>query len=171
MTGATEPYNSSFSVAELKSGLKCTHDNILQARCHSQPNAGTSASLHPGIPVGHVEPDLEGSFPSNWGEAIIVPIFKAGKDRFLSSSYCPMFHQLCLQAGRGNGQLQAILDTRKPRPPIELPTQLPRPLFLDGPPYNTEARHASLSKQHLVGIICDIEKSYDNLAIWDSLNP
>jgi potassium voltage-gated channel Eag-related subfamily H protein 8 len=39
---------------------------------------------------------IEGSFPSRWGEAIVVHILKAGKDRSFSTSYRPICLTSCI---------------------------------------------------------------------------
>jgi hypothetical protein len=45
-----------------------------------------------------------------------------------------MSYQLCLQAARENGQLEASLDTRKPKPPVEQSMQLLAQPFVGEPP-------------------------------------
>jgi potassium voltage-gated channel Eag-related subfamily H protein 8 len=83
-TGATEPYNSTFSVAELKIALFRTRDTF------PGPDAIHDQMLR------HLPPPTlvfllqmynriwsEGSFPSKWGEAIVVRTLKAGKYRSL----------------------------------------------------------------------------------------
>jgi hypothetical protein len=80
----------------------------------------------------------EGSFPSKLGEAIVIPILKVDKNRFLPSSYSPVcLTKLCLQGARESVQLQASLDTRKPRPPLEQPVRLLMQPFVSGSPRNS----------------------------------
>jgi hypothetical protein len=106
----------------------------------------------------------EGLFPSNWGEAIVVPISKAGKDHSHSSSYRPICLTSCvckLLKRTVNSRLVWILESQGLLSNYQCSFHCSRSSVDHLITLEEQARQAFFIKQHLVGIFFDIEKVCD----------
>jgi potassium voltage-gated channel Eag-related subfamily H protein 8 len=111
-----EPYNSPFSIDEFLSALKRTRDTSPGPDAiHNQMLRQLPPSALSFILIMYNRIWIEGSFPSRWGEATVVPILKAGKDRSISTSYRPIYltSYVCKLLERMvNSRLGWILESR-----------------------------------------------------------
>jgi hypothetical protein len=168
-TRIAEPYNAPFSMDELLSALKRTRDTSPgpdaihnQMLRHLPPSAlSFLLSMYNRIWI-------EGSFPSGWGEAIVVPILKAGKDRSLPTSYRPICLTSCvckLLERMVNSRLVWLLEGRGLLSNIQCGFRRNRSSVDHLVSLEEQIRQAFLTKQLLVAVFFDIERAYDT-AWW-----
>ncbi|GBL78410.1 putative RNA-directed DNA polymerase from transposon X-element [Araneus ventricosus] len=103
-------------------------------------------------------------FPTQWQQAIIIPLLKPGKDPKNPSNYRPIALTCCLcklLERMINRRLMYYLEANKSLHPSQSGFRKGRSTIDNLLALETDIRLAFLQRKHLVAIFFDIEKAYD----------
>ncbi|GBN79631.1 RNA-directed DNA polymerase from mobile element jockey [Araneus ventricosus] len=103
-------------------------------------------------------------FPTQWQQAIIIPLLKPGKDPKNPSNYRPIALTCCLcklLERMINRRLMYYLEANKSLHPSQSGFRKGRSTIDNLLALETDVRLAFLQRKHLVAIFFDIEKAYD----------
>ncbi|GFX34930.1 probable RNA-directed DNA polymerase from transposon X-element [Trichonephila clavipes] len=106
----------------------------------------------------------EHCFPSNWREAIVIPILKPGKVTTDPLSYRPIALTSCLCKTferMVNTRLVYVLEKEKCISPLQSGFRKSRSTLDNLVFLESQIRHAFVRRNHLVSLFFDIEKAYD----------
>ncbi|GBN51097.1 putative RNA-directed DNA polymerase from transposon X-element, partial [Araneus ventricosus] len=106
----------------------------------------------------------EQKYPSQWHEAIVIPILKPGKDPSNPLHYRPIALTSCLCKTferMVNARLIYELEKEGCIPPLQSGFRRGRSTFDNLVLLETHIRNAFVKRNHLVSIFFDIEKAYD----------
>ncbi|GFT57957.1 probable RNA-directed DNA polymerase from transposon X-element [Trichonephila clavipes] len=159
------PYNSDFTITELKKALTQAHNTS------PGPDGITYTMLR------HLHPNSlanilflfnrvwrEHCFPSSWREAIVIPILKPGKVATdplsyrpiaLTSCFCKTFERMI------NTRLVYVLEKEKLISPLQSGFRKGRSTLDNLVFLESQIRDAFVRRNHLVSFFFDIEKAYD----------
>ncbi|GFU21467.1 probable RNA-directed DNA polymerase from transposon X-element [Trichonephila clavipes] len=159
------PYNCDFDMFELKRALSSAHNT-------SPGPDGISYVL-----LRHLSADSlvsllylfnriwrEQVYPTQWQEAIVIPILKPGKDPKNPLSYRPIALTSCLcktLERMANARLVYQLEKNKSIPLFQSGFRKGRSTLDNIITLENKIRNAFVRRNHLVSIFFDIEKAYD----------
>ncbi|GBN43235.1 putative RNA-directed DNA polymerase from transposon X-element [Araneus ventricosus] len=106
----------------------------------------------------------ENIYPSQWREALVIPILKPGKDATDPMNYRPIALTSCLSKTLErmiNDRLVYELETQNLIPMHQSGFRKGRSTLDNAIYLETQIRNAFVRKAHLVSIFFDIEKAYD----------
>ena len=167
-TASSDDYNLPFTLCELQSSLSCAHDTApVPDHIHNSvlKNLPVTAlhfllSLYNRIWLDH-------TLPHYLQESIMIPVAKPGKDRSLSSSYCPISLTSCLckiMEQMVNRRLLWILEQTNLRTNIQCAFLKHRSTLDHLVSISTRISTSFVLREHLVAVFFDLEKAYDT--IW-----
>ncbi|GBN40485.1 putative RNA-directed DNA polymerase from transposon X-element, partial [Araneus ventricosus] len=162
---STLPYNSEFRMFELETALSRAHDtspgpdgityNMLR-------HLNTTSLSHLLFLFNRIW--TEQKYPSQWHEAIVIPILKPGKDSSNPLNYRPIALTSCLcktLERMVNARLVFELEKQGCISPLQSGFRRGRSTFDNLVLLETQIRNAFVRRNHLVSIFFDIEKAYD----------
>ncbi|GBN35890.1 putative RNA-directed DNA polymerase from transposon X-element, partial [Araneus ventricosus] len=162
---STLPYNSEFRMFELRTALSQAHDtspgpdgityNMLR-------HLNTTSLSHLLFLFNRIW--TEQKYPSQWHEAIVIPILKPGKDPSNPLHYRPIALTSCLCKTferMVNARLIFELEKQGCIHPLQSGFRRGRSTFDNLVLLETQIRNAFVRRNHLVSIFFDIEKAYD----------
>ncbi|GBN07208.1 putative RNA-directed DNA polymerase from transposon BS [Araneus ventricosus] len=159
------PYNSQFKMSELKKALNDAHDTspgpdgiaYILLRHLSTTSLSNLLYLFNRIWI-------EQKFPTQWHEAIVIPILKPGKDSGNPLSYRPiaLTNCMCKTLERMiNTRLIYKLEKNDCIPSLQSGFRKGRSTVDNLVLLETKIRNAFVRRNHLVAIFFDLEKAYD----------
>ena len=160
-----EHYNKLFTLKELQSALKKSHDTSPgQDQIHYQflkhlPHSSLSILLDIFNNVWQT-----GEFPSSWREALVIPIAKPGKDAKDPNSYRPIALTSCIcktLERMVNDRLVWFLESNNLIVSVQSGFRRQRSTLDHLVRFETYLREAFIKKQHVVSVFFDLESAYD----------
>ncbi|GBL78442.1 putative RNA-directed DNA polymerase from transposon X-element [Araneus ventricosus] len=161
----TIPYNSEFKMCELITALSKAHDTspgpdgITYNMLRHLNTASLSNLL---LLFNRIWTEQE--YPSQWHEAIVIPILKPGKDSSNPLNYRPIALTSCLcktLERMVNARLVFELEKQGCISPLQSGFRRGRSTFDNLVLLETQIRNAFVKRNHLVSVFFDIEKAYD----------
>ncbi|GBO20397.1 putative RNA-directed DNA polymerase from transposon X-element [Araneus ventricosus] len=161
----TIPYNSEFKMCELITALSKAHDTspgpdgITYNMLRHLNTASLSNLL---LLFNRIWTEQE--YPSQWHEAIVIPILKPGKDPSNPLNYRPIALTSCLcktLERMVNARLVFELEKQGCISPLQSGFRRGRSTFDNFVLLETQIRNAFVKRNHLVSVFFDIEKAYD----------
>ncbi|GBN97857.1 putative RNA-directed DNA polymerase from transposon X-element [Araneus ventricosus] len=161
----TIPYNSEFKMCELITALFKAHDTspgpdgITYNMLRHLNTASLSSLL---LLFNRIWTEQE--YPSQWHEAIVIPILKPGKDSSNPLNYRPIALTSCLcktLERMVNARLVFELEKQGCISPLQSGFRRGRSTFDNLVLLETQIRNAFVKRNHLVSVFFDIEKAYD----------
>ncbi|GBN58552.1 putative RNA-directed DNA polymerase from transposon X-element [Araneus ventricosus] len=162
---STLPYNSEFRMFELETALSLVHDTsrgpdgitYIMLR-----HLNTTSLSHLLFLFNRIW--TQQKYPSQWHEAIVIPILKPGRDPSNPLHYRPnaLTSCLCKTLERMvNARLVFELEEQGCISPLQSGFRKGRSTFHNLVLLETKIRNAFVRTNHLVSIFFDIEKAYD----------
>ena len=161
----SEYYNKLFSIKELNSALKKSHDSAPGSdKIHYQflkhlPLTSLSVLLDLFNDIWQ-----SGEFPKSWREALVIPIPKPGKDASEPSNYRPIALTSCLcktLERMVNDRLVWFLEKNNLIVDVQSGFRRQRGTLDHLIRFETFIREAFIMKQHAVSVFFDLESAYD----------
>ena len=161
----TELYNADFSLDELKLAIDKSSDSAVGPdEVHYQmlkhlPHSALQTLLHTVNKIWS-----NGTFPSTWQNAVILPILKADKDKTDPCSYRPIALTSCLckiVERMVNDRLIWYLEKNKIINSVQSGFRKNRSTTDNLVRLESFIREAFIQKQHAVAVFFDLEKAYD----------
>jgi ribonuclease HI len=161
----TEPYNRAFNIWELRTALRSLRrTSVGEDNLHNDMFLHlTEASLEIILLFFNVL-WLSDIFPDEWRNAILIPILKPGKDKSAPGSYRPISLTSCfckLFEKMINKRLMWVLETRGLLANVQCGFRQRRCTIDHLVRLETFVQEGFVAKQHVVGVLFDIEKAYD----------
>ncbi|GBN57650.1 putative RNA-directed DNA polymerase from transposon X-element, partial [Araneus ventricosus] len=161
----TISYNSEFKMCELITALSKAHDTSPgpDGITYNMLRHLNTASLS-NLLLFFNRIWTEQEYPSQWHEAIVIPILKPGKDSTNPLNYRPIALTSCLcktLERMVNALLVFELEKQVCISPLQSGFRRGRSTFDNLVLLETQIRNAFVRRNHLVSIFFDIEKAYD----------
>jgi ribonuclease HI len=159
------PYNSDFTLSELKHALQSTNKSSSGPDNISYPMVkNLSAYSLSNLLVLYNRIWNERTFPSSWRMATVIPILKPGKDPTSPLNYRPIALTNCLcklLEKMVNSRLMHYLEINDSLSNLQSGFRRGRCTIDNIIDLETRIRNAFVKRSHLVSIFFDIEKAYD----------
>src|SRR6056300_464138 len=160
-----EYYNSPFTMRELKESLARAHDTASGPDdIHYQILKHLPDSCLYTLLTMYNKIWLEGTFPSCWREATVIPIAKPGKDPTSPNHYRPIALTSCVcktMERMVNSRLVYYLERNECLSPYQSGYRKNRSTVDQIIRLETWVREALIKREHVVSIFFDLEKAYD----------
>lgn len=164
LTNSTEPYNAPFTIEEFESALR------------SSKNSAPGIDTIPYEFIRQLDAEkhiilklfnkiwVDGTYPSQWREAIIIPLVKANKDPTLASNYRPISLTCCLSKileKMVNCRLMWYLETQKLLSDHQMGFRKYSSCIDNLVHMEDFLQNSFAAREHAVAVFFALEKAYD----------